>query len=131
MWCSVHGSFPVGLLTKLEALLSNLFNPFTYVSATAAYTVDFTLSNAKRFYSSMGNPFSSERIKFLVLTQMSDQKINLEHVLTKMRHLDFMHALWSVQYCSKQQFVTDEKRILLLPSKKVNFSAEVFHRKTL
>ena len=38
------------------------FNPFTAVGAHRAL-IDFTLSNARRFYSSMGNPLAVERLK--------------------------------------------------------------------
>ena len=41
---------------------NGLFNPFTAQWALRAF-IDFTLSNARRFYSSMGNPLAGKGLK--------------------------------------------------------------------
>ena len=46
---------------KSELIKKNVLNPLTPVSAKWQMAlIDFTLSNARRFYSSMGNPAAVE-----------------------------------------------------------------------
>ena len=52
-----------GLLTQIVFIvLCNTFNPLTAERALRAL-LDFTLSNARRFYSSMGNPLDGKGLK--------------------------------------------------------------------
>ena len=76
----------------------------------------------------MGNPFRSEKVKFLVLTPMWDLNINLKNFLNKMMHLDFMHALYSVVGSNLWLM---KKEYYYYTVRKPIFSAEAFHRKTL
>ena len=47
-------------------LLAKAFNPLTAERALRAL-IDFTLSNARRFYSSMGNPLDGKGLKELII----------------------------------------------------------------
>ena len=55
-------------LLSLEVfVMSILFNPFTPISSPLQY-IDFTLSNATRFYSPKGNPSGLKGLIQLILS---------------------------------------------------------------